>query len=183
MITFDQLRQIMPRGVTLDRFVEPLNESMQRFEIDRAPWRQAAYIAQVAHESGQFVYMEELASGAAYDLRSDLGNTEAEAIAVARQNNTTPGRFYKGHGPIQITGYFNHKQCGEYLGIDLVHEPRLLCEPRWGCLGAGWFWHVKRLNVLADAGDFLTITKRINGGTTHLAERVAYWQAAKAVLL
>ena len=84
--------------------------------------------------------------------------------------------------PRQLAVEHQLNAVAEFAAGDLVHEPRLLCEPRWGCLGAGWYWHVKRLNPLADAGDFLTITRRINGGTTHLSQRVAYWQAAKAVL-
>lgn len=183
MLTLAQLRRIMPLGRSLEDFVDPINETCSTFEIN-LPHRQAMFIAQLAHESGQFLYMEELASGAAYDNRADLGNTNGLAIATARANNTTPGRFYKGHGPIQITGFANHKACGEYLGLDLVNNPTLLCSPRNGCLAAGWFWHVyKNLNPLADAGDFLAITKRINGGYNGLKERIAFWDTARAVLL
>ena len=123
-----------------------------------------------------------MADGSAYDYRADLGNTNPAAVEVARRNGTTAGRWFRGHGPIQITGYFNHKSCGDALGADLVEHPRALTEPELGCRSAAWFWKSRGLNALADAGDFLAITKRINGGTNGLADRQQYWERAKKVL-
>lgn len=182
-MTEEQLRQILPNaGHRAGVFYGPLIEAMAEFSID-TPGRQAAFIAQLGHESGSFVYMEELASGAAYDHRDDLGNTRPEAIGIARQHGSTPGRWWKGHGPMQITGFYNHRDCGEFLGLDLLNEPRLICEPVNGCRSAGWFWRdFKHLNEFADAGDFIRITKRINGGTNGLADRQAIWARAKTVL-
>lgn len=178
----DQLRQIMPLiGAKADTFIGPLNDAMDEFEIN-TPARQAAFIAQLAHESGQFRYMQELADGGAYDNRADLGNTRPEAVEVARRNGTTAGRWFKGHGPIQITGYSNHKVCGEALGEDLIEHPRALIEPGLGCRSAAWFWASHGLNEIADRGDFLTITRRINGGTNGLADRQQFWERAKSVL-
>lgn len=188
MITHQQLRTIMPFARNLAYFIDPLDETMHRFEIN-TPARMAPFIANLAHESGEFRYMEELADGSAYDHRADLGNTHPEAIRIARLNGTTPGRFYKGHGPIQITGYWNHKACGEYLGIDLVQYPQLLCQPHYGCLSAGWFWHVNGINAFADAGDFDGVCDKINrgrktariGDSNGWADRVRYYERAKAV--
>ena len=177
MITYADLLAIMPHGKNLQRFVQPLNDAMDEFQID-TPTRQAAFLAQLAHESGSFRYMEELADGSAYEGRRDLGNHEQDAIDAASAHDTTPGKFYKGHGPIQITGYYNHRDCGRALELDLVNAPILLTLPEHGCRAAGWFWHSRGLNALADAGQFQALTRRINGGLNGLADRMAYWQRA-----
>ena len=103
MITYEQLRAIMPHAPQgLQRFVGPLNIAMDEFQID-TPVRQAAFLAQLAHESGSFRYMEELADGSAYEGRRALGNHEQAAIDAAAAHETTPGRMYKGHGPIPVS--------------------------------------------------------------------------------
>lgn len=182
-IDYEQLREIMPHAPPdLARFVEPLNLAMEEFEINTAV-RQSPFLAQLAHESGSFRYMEELASGEAYETRHDLGNTKPEAIEAAARHGSTPGRFYKGHGPIQITGYYNHLRCGEALGLDLVNEPRLLTEPLHGCRAAGWYWYSRGCNDLADRGMFEAITRKINGGLNGLADRVAYYERARQALV
>jgi putative chitinase len=127
--------------------------------------------------------MEELASGEAYDDRADLGNTDPDAIAIAAKHGTTPGRWWKGHGPIQITGYFNHMAAGFHLGLDLRNEPELLCDPVHGCRAAALFWRDHACNDLADRGDFIAITRRINGGINGLSDRVAFHARARACLL
>lgn len=173
MISRDELKKIMPhaRQANLEKYYEPLVDAMREFQID-TPSRIAAFLAQVAHESGSLTYAKELASGEAYEGRADLGNTEAG-----------DGRRYKGRGLMQITGRANYKACGEALGIDLVARPELLEEAVPACRSAGWFWaEYKKLNDDADRGDFLRITKRINGGTNGWKDRVAYYDRAKEVL-
>ena len=91
------------------------------------------------------------------------------------------GWRYRGRGPIQLTGKSNYRTCGAALGVDLVAEPALLETAEVGCLAAAWFWADKGLNALADAGDFVTITRRINGGLIGLADRRELWERAKAV--
>ena len=182
MITYDQLRQIMPHAPPdLVHFVVPLNIAMDESNISSKP-RQAAFLANLAHESGSFRYMEEIADGSAYEGRRDLGNHEAEAIAVALANGTTPGRFYKGHGPIQITGYYNHRDCGLALELDLIHSPRLITLPTDGCRSAAWFWRSRGCNELADSGRFEAIVRRVNGGLNGLADGMAYLDRATRVL-
>lgn len=182
MITYDELRAIMPHAPSdLVQFVTPLNVAMEEFEINTKT-RMAAFLAQLAHESGSFRYMEEIADGSAYEGRADLGNTEPEAFEAATKQYSTPGRFYKGHGPIQITGYYNHLKCGEALGLDLVNAPRLITYPMDGCRSAGWFWNSRGLNILADAGKFEAIVRKINGGLNGLADRQAYLDKATRVL-
>lgn len=151
-------------------FADPLNAAMQEFEID-TPLRQAAFIAQIAHESGSLHYVKELASGEAYEFRENLGNTEAG-----------DGPRYKGRGLIQITGKANYRQCGDALDLALIERPELLEDPRNACRSAGWFWSVHGLNELADKPDFLRITKRINGGTNGYQERLAFYNRAKEVI-
>lgn len=180
LITLEQFEQAVPDSTDRLRakFLTPLNIALAEFEIN-TPLRIAAFIAQVAHESGNFRYVSELADGSAYEYRKDLGNLKPEALAAAHACGTTTGKFYKGHGPIQITGYNNHKACGEALGLDLVNEPMLICEPLNGCRAAGWFWKTNNLNPLADKGEFKRITKKINGGYNHLAERERNYDICK----
>lgn len=182
MITLDQLKKIVPNaGRKAGVFLGPLNDAMAEFGIE-TPARQAAFLAQVAHESCSFIYTAEIASGRAYDGREDLGNTRPEAIRIAARNGTTPGPFWKGHGLIQITGFDNHHSCGEALGLDLVNHPELLTEVNLACRSAAWYWWSHGLNALADAGQFERITRRINGGLKGQAERLAFFNAAKEVI-
>lgn len=183
MITYSELRDIMPHaGPTLVHFVTPINITCDEFDINNKA-RKCAFIAQLAHESGSFRYMEEIADGAAYEGRGDLGNNEPEAFAAAAAHYTTPGRFYKGHGPIQITGYYNHRECGIALGLDLVNAPTLITTPLHGCRAAGWYWHSRNCNALADAGKFEALTRRINGGLNGLADRLAFMDRATGVFV
>ena len=133
MITADLLTAAI--GCPRERaeiFAGPLSEACALFEIN-TPARLAAFLAQLAHESGALKYMAELASGDAYEGRADLGNTQPG-----------DGRRFKGHGPIQITGRFNHRAVRPALLLagyesvpDFEAEPERLTEPRWGCAAAG----------------------------------------------
>lgn len=173
MITLNDLHKICPTTprAKLVVFVDPLNAAMREFGIDENSEREVAFLAQIAHESGGFYYVCELASGGAYEGRADLGNTEEG-----------DGVKYKGRGLIQITGRSNYAACGTALGVDLLNEPELLEQPVLACRSAGWYWKERGLNELADAGDFLRITKRINGGTNGWKERLAYLHKAEEVL-
>jgi len=172
MISFNQLVRIMPYAKQrADRFIDPLNAAMKEFDISENGLREAAFLAQIAHESGELRYVEELASGSAYEGRDDLGNLY-----------TGDGIRYKGRGLIQLTGRHNYEECGEALELDLVGCPELLEEPINACRSAAWFWHSRGLNDLADKQDFLRITKRINGGTNGWHERQKYYQRALEVI-
>jgi putative chitinase len=181
-VTLDQLKAIMPRaGQRATVFLVPLKQAMQAHEIN-SPLRQAAFIAQIAHESGSLRYTAEIASGKAYEFRKDLGNTKPEAIAVAKQHGSTPGPWWKGHGLIMATGYDNHLACGQALGLDLLNYPGLLEEPTNAARSAAWWWKSHGLNELADAGRFERITRIINGGVNGFAERLMFYETAKKVL-
>ena len=176
MITLEQLRQIIPfAGPRAAVFVVPINEAMDEFGID-TPARQAAFVAQIAHESGSLRYVRELASGEAYDtgrLAERLGNTP---------ETDGDGQRYRGRGLIQITGASNYSACGLALGLDLLANPELLEQPNHACRSAAWFWDSRGLNALADAGDFERITRKINGGLNGQADRLAFYHRAMEVL-
>lgn len=177
MITQDELHRIDPRTKTISaRFIVGLNEAMREFEIDKSFLREAAFLAQILHESGGLHYVRELASGDAYDtgrLAERLGNTpEADG----------DGQRYRGRGLIQITGWRNYLLCGMALDLDLLAQPELLERPVLACRSAGWFWHDNGLNELADKEDFMLIVKRINGGTNGWAERRQLYANALTVL-
>lgn len=172
-LTLDQLRKCIPyAGPRAARFYPQLVAAMAEFGID-TPLRQAAYLAQIAHESGSLRYVQEIASGEAYEGRKDLGNTQPG-----------DGPRYKGRGLIQITGRANYKQCSQALFGDdrLLEMPSLLEETTEACRSAAWYWHSRSLNTLADTGAFRAITRIINGGFNGYADRLAYYERAKAVL-
>jgi predicted chitinase len=136
--------------------------------------RKAAFLAQLAHESGQLIYWEELASGAAYEGRKDLGNTQPG-----------DGVRFKGRGPIQLTGRANYRAAGKALGLDLENNPKMASNTDVGFRTALWFWNSRGLNQFADKNSqsgFDTITRRINGGLNGKADRDQYWRKAKSVL-
>jgi predicted chitinase/uncharacterized protein YukE len=166
------LRAVMPQlsEAKAKLYIPLLNAAMAEAGIT-TPQRQAAFLAQLAHESGQFRYMQEIASGSAYEGRRDLGNV-----------NPGDGQLYKGRGPIQLTGRANYRAAGEALGLDLEANPRQAAEPSVGFRTAAWYWNSRQLNDYADTGDFREITRRINGGYNGLADRERYYAAAKQAL-
>lgn len=171
-ITAAQLQAIVP---TLDPAQAPaiaghLNTAMAEANIT-TPQQQAMFIAQLAHESGGFRYMEEIASGAAYEGRHDLGNTQPG-----------DGQRYKGRGYIQVTGRYNYAAAGEALGLDLVNNPQLASQPENAARIAAWYWSDRNINAAANSGDFVQVTRLINGGTNGLADRQAYYARAQDAL-
>lgn len=171
MLSDELLREMFPNaGDRLTPHLPYINPAMEWGEIN-TPLRIAAFLAQLAHESSEYRYMEEIADGSQYEGRLDLGNT-----------HPGDGVKYKGHGPIQITGRDNHGRCGNALRLNLIDNPLLLTKPEYGTLSSAWFWGYKALNVLADVDDFREITRRINGGYTHYADRVEYWVRNRKIL-
>lgn len=164
-------------GARIDRAEEwlPFIESaMAEFDIS-TPERQAAFLAQIGHESGGLHWSSEIwgPTGAQqrYEGRRDLGNTEPG-----------DGFRFKGRGLIQTTGRANYEATGDALGVDLISDPVQLAQPELAARSAAWFWANRGLNELADDGEFERITKRINGGLNGYAERCELWEAAKDVL-
>lgn len=125
------------------------------------------FLAQVAHESCSLVYTRELASGQAYEGRTDLGNT-----------HKGDGVRYKGRGYIQITGRANYELLAKDLKIDCVNHPEMLEQPHYALLSALWFWKKRELNRYADNDAFTELTRRINGGTNGLQDRLGWLKRA-----
>lgn len=166
-----------------DKYALHLDNTMERFDID-TPVRICCFLGQVFEESGHLVYAKELASGVAYEGRKDLGNIQVG-----------DGKRYRGRGTIQITGRANYASLSRDLGVDFIGNPELLEQPEYACLSAGWYWSKRKLNNFADLIDFtkpidtgsnLTnykeLTRRINGGYTHLAQRLQNYKDVKAAL-
>ncbi|WP_236175334.1 glycoside hydrolase family 19 protein [Pseudomonas pseudonitroreducens] len=174
-VTEAQLLRIYPNaGQRAGVFVPALNRAMQRYRID-SPVRQAAFLAQVGHESGQLKWVKELwgptPAQQKYEGRKALGNTEPG-----------DGRRFSGKGLIQITGRENYRKAGAALGLPLLDKPELLEQPEWAAASAAWWWANHGLNELADAGEFEKITRVINGGLNGQDDRLALWERAKRVL-
>ena len=180
MLTDLHLSQIMPHASQARRkaFLPFLAEAMQRHAIDNLP-RAAAFLAQLAHESGEFQYMEEIWGPTAAQRRYEPDTPLARALGNTDKGD---GYRYKGRGPIQVTGRANYQRYGKELDVDLVKQPELAAKPEHGFDIAGVYWTKNGLNALADAGDFKAITRRINGGYNGLADREAYYRRAKQVL-
>lgn len=198
MITSEQLVKL---GIDA-KWLQPLVDTFEKFEIN-TPARQASFIGQCQHESGNFNHLEEnlnysavrltqvfpnrftlakaqdcVAKGkqaiaeAMYGHRADLGNTK----------DGDGGAFF-GRGLIQLTGRANYTSFATAIGKpEIIEHPELLATPEFACLSAGWFWSTRKLNDLADKGEYETMTRRINGGTLGVAERKANIQKALEIL-
>ena len=187
-ITAAKIKQIMPnvvknvsknpnfKGHTFEQIFLYILKYAEEFDIN-TPLRWSHFLAQIAHESAELRYSEEIASGKAYDtgkLAVRLGNTpQADG----------DGQKYKGRGLIQITGRANYEAYKKCCGFDVVTKPQLLAQPVGAIRSAMWFWKSKGLNELADRDEFTVITKRINGGTNGIEDRRKYLARAKRVLI
>jgi putative chitinase len=194
-MTYDQLDAL---GID-HKWLGPLEEVFVKYEIN-TPARQACFIGQCAHESGNFKALQENLNYSAEGLMKTWPSrfaTKEIADQYARQPAKIAGKVYNGRlgntseeeasnflgrGLIQLTGKENYANCGTALGIDLIGNPTLLTEPKYAALSAGWFWNKKGLNALADASDIETMTKRINGGLIGLDDRKAKIAKALSVL-
>ncbi len=165
-------------GCTAERaeaWAQPITDAMEEYEIN-TPARQAAFLAQIGHESGRLRYVREIwgptDAQKRYEGRQDLGNTQPG-----------DGKRFMGRGLIQVTGRANYTRVAAALGIpDLLDKPEQLEQPEHAVRSAGWFWKTHGLNELADAGDFIRITRRINGGVNGLPDRQALLASATEAL-
>lgn len=202
MVNADQLRQL---GID-PNLVDPFNETFQRFGI-LTPAQQASWIGQCGHECGNFRIMEENLNYRAPTLlklfpktpKRQWGFTPEEAVAYEKQPQKIANRIYsnrmgnrdeasgdgwrfRGSGFLQLTGHANFYHAGQALGVDFVMQPELVRTPMYAAQTAGWFWQTHKLNQYADNGDFVTMTKRINGGTIGLEDRIKHINHALHVL-
>ena len=198
-----QLAQILKmKPAKAGEWIDAINETFEKFDIS-TPERQACFLGQCAHESGGFTaLLENLNYSAAslcrvwpkrFPTMNDGQNYEknpqkiANKVYASRMGNgdeeSGEGYAYRGRGLIQLTGKSNYQACGEALGVDLVENPDLVATPQYAALSAGWFWNKNKLNAYADKNDMEGLTKKINGGTHGIEDRVARTQAAIDVLM
>ena len=189
MLTSKQLSTVMPScpADKLDLYARNLSVAMREASINTV-LRASAFLGQLALESGELRWMEEFADGSKYEGRKDLGNTEVG-----------DGKRFKGRGPIQLTGRANYRAAGAALALDLEQHPEKALDPTVSFRIAAWFWTTGAgqrlskaakarvgagvsLNTVIDKFDFVGVTMAINGGTTHLDRRQAYYYRALEAL-
>jgi putative chitinase len=183
MLTSDELNSIMPAlpAAKSAAYLPSLDAAMTEFGID-APPRAAAFLAQLAHESSQLRFMEEIWGPTAQQLRYEPQSTLATTLGNTQAGD---GKRFKGRGPIQITGRANYQRFGGLLGVDLLTTPEQAALPDLAFRIAGLFWSKKGLNELADQATddaFREITRRINGGFNGLADRQQFYATACTAL-
>ena len=200
MLTLLKLQNIVPTckvAPDMDLVVAAINDAFPDSNL-----RQAAFIAQCAHESGGFTKRIENLNYSAERLPvifpkhfSDqvIANSyhrQPEKIAnkvyASRMGNgpaeSGDGWKYRGRGFIQLTGKDNYTKCGSDMGVDLISKPEYLETSKGAVASAIWFWNSRKLSTFADESDMVSITKKINGGTHGLADRMAYYTRALEVL-
>lgn len=167
--------EIMPTAQErVAAFYPFLMEFMPEYQIT-TKLREAAFLATIAEESGEFRYTREIWGPTdvqlRYEGRADLGNTEPG-----------DGELFRGRGLISLTGRANYQKASAALGIDYVADPSQMQTPKESVRTACWWWNAHGCNELADIPDFKAVTRRVNGGLTHYDRRKAYYERALAVL-
>jgi putative chitinase len=203
-LTLEQLKQLLPKNPYVEHWHRALAQLLPDYDIN-TPQRIAAFVAQCAHESGGFTALKENLNYKAVTLRkifpkyfpddaianhyASLPNKQ-EAIAnkvyASRMGNgdeaSGDGYRYCGRGLIQLTGKNNYQAFADSLEMDVEDVPEYLATFEGAAQSACWFWESNNLNQWADKGDILTLTKRINGGTIGLDDRIKHYQHALHVL-
>ena len=182
-------------------WVDALNETFQRFDIS-TPVRQASFIGQCGHECANFKVLEENLNSRAETLMK-LWKSRFPTIEIANEYARNPkkiankvyssrmgnrdeasgdGYRFRGRGCIQLTGHANYFHAGQACGEDFVMQPDLVATPKYAAMTAGWFWNTHKLNQFADRQDFTLMTKKINGGTIGLDDRIKHINHALDIL-
>ena len=199
MITLEQLQKIIPSNKETAAWLEVLNDVLPKYGVD-TPTRLAGFLAQTAHESAEFKFIEENLNYSAEGLiktwptRFNSNNAKAyarkpEAIAnkvyADRMGNgneaSGDGWKFRGRGIKQLTGRENYTRFGNAIGITAEKATEYCSTKRGAVESAAWFWKTNNLNRFADADDIVGLTKAINGGTIGLADRKKRYQIAKSV--
>jgi len=203
-LTLQQLQQLLPKNPYVEHWHQALSQLLPDYEINTAQ-RIAAFVAQCSHESAGFTALKENLNYKAATLRKifpkyfptdDLANAYAnmpnkqEAIAnrvyASRMGNgdehSGDGFRYCGRGLIQLTGKSNYQSFADSLEMNVEDVPEYLATFEGAAQSACWFWESNNLNQWADKGDILTLTKRINGGTIGLEDRIKHYEHALHVL-
>lgn len=164
----------MPKGqaAKMAKYHGPLKRTMAAYEINTGQ-RAAHFLAQAGHETNSLLWETELASGAAYEGRTDLGNTKPG-----------DGKKFKGRGLIQLTGRSNYAAYGKDKGLDLEATPeKVATDVELNADVAGWYWKKHDLNTWADKNDIKTITKKVNGGFNGYADRIRRFKVCYVALV
>ena len=197
--TVDKLKHVVHKNKEIALWHKAFNEYLPQFNII-TPARVAGFVAQCQHESADFTALQENLNYGAKGLTGLFGKyfpneglakqyeRQPERIAnkiyANRMGNGTEasgdGWKYRGRGILQLTGKSNYAQCSHDLFQDdtLVHNPDLLRTPEYATLSACWFWHKNQLNHICDIGDIVLLSKKINGGTIGMEDRIKHWNDA-----
>lgn len=204
VLTKEQLKKLLPKNPYVDYWYDALTQLLPDYDIN-TPQRIAAFIAQCSHESGGFMVLQENLNYRPATLRrifpkyfptDALANeycsrpNKQEAIAnrvyANRMGNgdeaSGDGWRYRGRGLIQLTGRDNYAFFAGSLGIPIEEATEYMATFEGAAQSACWFWETNKLNQWADKGDILTLTKRINGGTIGLEDRIKHYEHALHVL-
>lgn len=204
MITIELLQAICPntKTSTLTNYIDPLNDVCDYYEISNTAERLAAFLAQISHESGGFNFVKENLNYGAKGLMTTFRKyfpTEDLAKQYERKPQMIANRVYAnrmgngdeasgdgwkycGRGLIQLTGKDNYTRFSKALEVELHEGVAYMETPAGACASAGWFWDNNKLNSYCDRGDFIGLTKRINGGTNGLADRQHHYEVALKVI-
>jgi len=197
MVTAEQLAKLHIGP----EWVDALNETFQRFGIN-TPRQRAAFIGQCGHECGNFKVLEENLNYRAATLMKlwpkrfptqEIANEYerkpqriANKVYSSRMGNrdeaSGDGWRFRGRGAIQLTGSDGYFHAGKALGVDFWANPDLVATPKYAALTAGWFWSTHKCNELAESANWVGLTKRINGGTIGLDDRIKHTNHALEVL-
>ncbi|MBC1196339.1 hypothetical protein H0901_14010 [Microcystis aeruginosa BLCCF158] len=170
IVTRQQAESVYGRKMS-DKQFNDLNSCLQRFKINTLQ-RVRHFLSQTAHESGGLRWMEELASGSAYEGRRDLGNT-----------SRGDGRKYKGAGVIQLTGRHNYQKFADFIKDQNVMQGHSYVAQVYPFTSAGFWWKNNNMNALCDRGGTVKeVTKRVNGGYNGLSDRQRYYDKACQVI-
>ena len=202
-LTKNHLKELLPKNPYIDYWYDALSKLFPDYQINSAA-RMAAFMAHCAHESNNFTALEENLNYKPASLRKIFGKyfptdelaaeycskpNKQEAIAnriYANRMGNGPeesgdGFKYKGRGLIQLTGKDNYTFFAGSLGISVDEAAEYMHTFEGAAQSACWFWETNNLNQWADAGDILTLTKKINGGTIGLEERTQHYHNALAI--
>jgi putative chitinase len=199
-VTIDLLRKICPKTTvaTLTQYVIPINTVGKHFGMSENSKRMAAFLAQLAHESGSFNFTKENLNYSAAGLNKTfkkyfktLASTNgyarnpekiANKVYANRMGNgneaSGDGYKYRGRGLIQLTGKDNYQRFATAMKMTIDQVIAYLETPMGAVSSAGWFWDTNKLNIYADKNDFVGLTKRINGGINGLEDRRHHYNIA-----
>ena len=201
MISEAQLKELIPKNKYIAQWCKALNLILPDYEINN-PLRVAAFLAQCIHESGGFVFLTEnlnyraeslmkvwpkhfptLEIARSYEKQPEKIANKAYANRMGNGDESSgDGYKYCGRGLIQLTGKSNYQAFADSIETPLQEIPLYLQTFEGAVQSACWFWETNNLNALADKKDIVGLTKKINGGTIGLDDRIKHYEHTLHVL-